>query len=229
MNFDFHPDLAALRTEVRTFIRENLPAGVRERFRRGMPASSTSRRSMSLQLAGRLVARRCATDRARALLAPVISGQRHLALATSEPRSRFEPRIVDTTATAAAGGYAISGEKRIVAWAEAADRIVVTARTAGGRAETRGISLFVIDRDAAGVSEKRYRTVDGHRASDLRLDGVRVPPDALLGEPDTAFDDLETVCDHATPRTTCVASCRSTTIRRRPRSRRSPGSSVREP
>ena len=171
----------------------------------------------SLQLAGRLVARRCATEHARALLAPVISGHRHLALATSEPRSRFEARIVDTTATATTGGYAISGEKRVVAWAEAADRIVVTARTAGGRAETRGISLFVIDRDAAGVSEKRYRTVDGHRASDIRLDGVRVPPDALLGEPDTAFDDLETVCDHASvllaaEAVGCMSALRSRTL-----------------
>lgn len=171
----------------------------------------------SLQLAGRLVARRCATERARDLLAPVISGHRHLALASSEPRSRFEARIVDTTATATAGGYAISGEKRVVAWADAADRIVVTARTAGGRTETRGISLFVIDRDAAGVSEKRYRTVDGHRASDIRLDGVRVPPDALVGEPDTAFDDLETVCDHATvllaaEAVGCMAALRGRTL-----------------
>ena len=82
--------------------------------------------------------------------------RRHLALAASEPRSRFDTRIVDTTATATAGGYAISGEKRVVAWAEAADRIVVTARTAGGRAEARGISLFVIDRDTAGVSEAKH-------------------------------------------------------------------------
>lgn len=151
----------------------------------------------SVQLAARLAARRCDRDRASDLIAPVLAGRGHLALAFAEPRSRFDLCVVDTTATRTPAGFVLSGKKRLVLWAEVADKILVTARTGGARKETAGISLFEVEKTAEGVSERRYRTVDGHRASDMQFDNVQLPPEALLGELDSAYDDLEATCDEA--------------------------------
>jgi alkylation response protein AidB-like acyl-CoA dehydrogenase len=132
----------------------------------------------------------------RELLERLIEGELLLSLAYAESASRYDPSIVDTRGRRDGSDLVIDGAKLAVPYAAAADKLVVSVRTNGERKDANGISLVLIDRDAAGLSRRDYRTVDGQRASDLRFAGVRVPGDATLGEADAGLPLLERVLDH---------------------------------
>src|SRR5439155_1583310 len=83
------------------------------------------------------------------------AGERFLALAWQEPRSRYDPHHVETRAERAGGGWRLRGEKIQVLDGAAADRLVVSARTAGGARDVDGLTLFVIRPDAPGVALER--------------------------------------------------------------------------
>src|SRR5205814_10394714 len=76
--------------------------------------------------------------------------------------------------------------------------LVVSARTGGESADRRGISLFLVERSAPGVTVTEYRGLDNLRVADVRLAGVRVGRDALLGAEGEGFGLLEEVVDYAT-------------------------------
>jgi alkylation response protein AidB-like acyl-CoA dehydrogenase len=78
-----------------------------------------------------------------------------------------------------------------------ASKLLVTARTAGGRRDRDGVSLFLVDKAAKGIGARDYPTVDGRRASEIELDGVVVGPEALLGDEGQALPHLEAVLDEA--------------------------------
>jgi len=135
-----------------------------------------------------------------ALLPQVAEGRLKLAFAYAEPQSRYDLNDVATTARTENGGYRIDGHKGVVFHAASADRIVVSARTAGDSRDPDGISLFLVDAKAEGLEARHYPTQDGGRASELRFDGVRVGAEDRLGEPGTeggALPVIERVIDHA--------------------------------
>src|SRR5207249_2716243 len=98
-------------------------------------------------------------------LPAVAAGERLLALAWQEPGSRYDPHHVETRAERAGGGWRLRGEKIQVLDGAAADRLVVSARTAGGARDVEGITLFVVRSDAPGVALERQVRVDSRRAA----------------------------------------------------------------
>mgnify|MGYP000191592271 CR=1 FL=1 len=133
-----------------------------------------------------------------AYLGAIIEGSKMGALAFAEPQSRFNLADVATTATADGDGYVLSGHKAVVLGGPSADFFVVSARTSGGPRDADGITLFLVDGDAAGLSRRDYPTVDGLRASEVTLDGVKVGADAVLGTVGGGHAVLEQVIDEAT-------------------------------
>jgi alkylation response protein AidB-like acyl-CoA dehydrogenase len=117
----------------------------------------------------------------QAFLAPMIEGRTSLALAYAEAQSRFSESDVATSATRTARGYRLDGSKRWVLNGHAADTIVVSARTSGGPRDKDGVSLFIVDRGAPGLTCAPVQTMDGHHAAMLTLQGVELPSDRLLG------------------------------------------------
>ncbi|MGQ0700209.1 MAG: acyl-CoA dehydrogenase family protein [Panacagrimonas sp.] len=136
------------------------------------------------------------------LLVPLAAGSLQLAVAWSEAGDRQDPAVCATQAKPAKAGYVISGRKQCVLNAPNAQRLLVSARTAGKAGEAAGISLFEIDPAAAGVKLERYPIMGGGTAADVILDGVEVPASALIGKADAGFAALDAALDHAT-----VASC----------------------
>jgi alkylation response protein AidB-like acyl-CoA dehydrogenase len=134
----------------------------------------------------------------RAVLPAVAHGAVRLALATTEASSRYDLARVATRARRDGAGYVIDGEKRVVVGGPQAHRILVTARTAGEEAQPDGLSLFLVDASAPGLARTDYRTLDDLRACDLRFEGARVPPDALIGPEGEALALVEEVVDFAT-------------------------------
>ncbi|MGD9946636.1 MAG: acyl-CoA dehydrogenase family protein [Burkholderiaceae bacterium] len=156
-------------------------------------------------LAGRLLARAGSPAQRQALLPGVIDGSLKLAFAFSERGSRYDLERVATTAQRRGDGWVLDGAKEIVLHAPMADKLVVSARTAGGVADAQGLRLFVVDAGAAGLRLDSYRTVDGLRAADATLTGVVVDGDALLGEAGAALPLIEEAIDFASVLQCCEA------------------------
>jgi len=133
----------------------------------------------------------------QAVLSEVAQGKMLLAAALGEPNSRYELNSVETTAKRDGAGYVLNGHKAVVLHGESADKLVVSARTAGGAREAKGISLFLVDKKSAGVGVLGYRTIDGMRAAEIKLANVKVGADSVLGEVDNALPVLERAADFA--------------------------------
>ena len=128
----------------------------------------------------------------------LIEGRLQLALAHGEPGARYELERVETRATPDGSGWRLDGQKSVVVNAPAADRLIVSARTAGGAADRDGISLFVVPAGTEGLALRDYPMVSGGRAAEVTLEGVAVGADALLGEPGGAADAIELAQARAT-------------------------------
>jgi alkylation response protein AidB-like acyl-CoA dehydrogenase len=132
-----------------------------------------------------------------AILAGVAEGATMLAFAHVEQKARFNLNHVETSAAKDGSGYVLNGAKAVVHNAETADTLVVSARTAGKATDADGVTLFLVDRAAAGVELRSYPTIDGLRASEVALKGVKVGADTVLGEVGAAMPVIETVADRA--------------------------------
>ncbi len=135
-------------------------------------------------------------DHRRELFPALVTGKCHIAFAFTERRSRYDAGAVETTARSEDGGFVLDGTKSVVLDAPTADWIAVSARTSGSFRDRHGVSLFLLDRAAPGLSLRSYGTVDGLRASELVLDAARVGADEVLGEPDHALPLIERIVDY---------------------------------
>ncbi|WP_321916081.1 MULTISPECIES: acyl-CoA dehydrogenase family protein [unclassified Paraburkholderia] len=127
----------------------------------------------------------------RARIASFIDGTQIAALAHDEPGSHYEDARVTTRAEKSGDGWVLQGAKGVVQHAEHANMLLVSARTSGSEFDEAGISLFLVPRDAAGVSVRSYAKIDGGRAAEVTLDNVKVNADALVGAQGSGFATLE--------------------------------------
>ncbi len=148
-------------------------------------------------IGGGLLARAGSQAQKDALLAPMIEGKKQFALAWLERQSRYNLADVSLKAEKSGSGYTLSGHKGVVYNGPSADQIFVLARTAGGAREEKGLTLFVVDAKAKGLSRRDYPTQDALRASELTFDKVAVGADAVLGAVDGAFSVVEDAVDRA--------------------------------
>ena len=93
-------------------------------------------------------------------------------------------------------GWVLDGEKSVVLHGDSADKILVTARTAGGPRDAAGIGLFLIDAGAAGVTRHGYATQDGLRAAEVVV-RQRARRGAVLGDPAGALPAVQRAVDEA--------------------------------
>jgi pimeloyl-CoA dehydrogenase small subunit len=129
------------------------------------------------------------------LLPKVAAGETLLAFAHTERQSRYDLADVSTMATKEDAGYDLEGAKSLVLHGDVADKLIVSARVSGAQRDRNGIGLFLVDATAPGVSLRGYPTVDGLRAAEVTLTGVKVDADAVIGEPGHAFPLIEQVID----------------------------------
>lgn len=136
----------------------------------------------------------------------VAGGGLHMALAYFEQGARYNLNHCTTKAEKKGGDFVLSGAKGVVMNLEAADKVVVSARTSGGDKDEAGITLFLVDKGAKGVSTRCYKTQDMLRAGELTLEGVTVSKDDVLGEVDDGLALLTRVIDRATAVLCCEAA-----------------------
>ena len=127
------------------------------------------------------------------LLPDVVSGSCRLGLAYAEEQSRFDLEDVITRATAQDSGFVITGHKSMVQHGGSADQLVVSTRTSGGQRDENGITLFLVDTKAEGVTVDSFPTVDGQQASEVTFENVFVHADNMLGGLDRGFTLLQDI------------------------------------
>jgi alkylation response protein AidB-like acyl-CoA dehydrogenase len=130
-------------------------------------------------------------------LPKIAGGETVLAFAFAEPQGRFNFADLVTTAKKQGAGYVLNGHKAVVLGAPWADALIVTARTAGGQRDARGVTVFLVDRKAKGVTSRDYPTVDGLRASEITFENVEVPTASVIGMADDGLALIEQVTDMA--------------------------------
>jgi len=128
------------------------------------------------------------------LLPAVAAGELTLALALEETH-HHRPTHIATRAEQDGDGYRLNGEKTFVLDGHSADKLVVVARTSGEEDGIEGITLFLVDRGAPGVTCQRTIMMDSRNAANLTFENVTVPADAMLGELDGGWAVLEPVLD----------------------------------
>lgn len=150
--------------------------------------------------------RRAGGPAAAELIGRIISGAARFAFAWAEPQARYCLHDISVTARKDGAGWVLSGAKAVVIGAPFATHFIVTARTGGSRRDTGGVSVFVVDRNAKGISARDYPTVDGNRASEVSFENVAVGADALLGQAGEALPTVEAVVDEAIA-AICAEAC----------------------
>lgn len=141
--------------------------------------------------------RRGSADQRAAHLAGIIDGSKTFAFAQVERDSRFELGNVSTSAKKSGSGYTLSGEKFVVGHGDTADTLIVTARTAGGQRDAKGVGVFLVPANAKGVDIRGYETQDGSRAADIKLTNVEVGADAVIGDAENGLSIIDQVVDDA--------------------------------
>jgi acyl-CoA dehydrogenase len=135
-------------------------------------------------------------DVKQTLLPKVVAGELLLSLALDE-RVVHQPRNTASTAAAEGDDYVLNGEKTFVLDGHVADKLLFVARTEGQVGDETGLSIFIVDSDAEGVSINRTWMVDSRNAANVSLHNVRVSRDRLLGSAGDALAALDKVLDIA--------------------------------
>ena len=147
-------------------------------------------------VAAHLIARHGNEVQQQAFLPGIAAGTTLMALAVDE-QARHRPRKLALRATRAGNDYILDGNKLFVIDGHVADTLIVAARLAGAPGDMAGISLFLVDRNAPGVSIERTVMVDARNAARIAFSKVRVSAGALIGAAGAGWAILEETLDVA--------------------------------
>ncbi len=131
------------------------------------------------------------------LLDGIMRGVHLFSFAYAEPTGRYNLAALATRASKDGAGWVLKGHKTVVMGAPSATHLIVTARTAGGERDALGVSVFLVEKGAAGVRSRDFTTVDGFPASDICFENVKLGADALVGTTDHGLPLVEKVVDEA--------------------------------
>jgi alkylation response protein AidB-like acyl-CoA dehydrogenase len=132
----------------------------------------------------------------KAWLPRLAAGEAIGTLAVLEESDRLDPAGVAARARKTGNTYRLSGQKLFVTDAHVADVLVAAFRTAGRGEE--GVSLFLVPRDAPGVTVKPLPSIDlTRRPMEVRFEDVELPPGAVLGTENKGWKTLTRLLDAA--------------------------------
>jgi acyl-CoA dehydrogenase len=124
-------------------------------------------------------------EQKREWLPRVASGEAIAAFAMTEPECGSDAANMSTSAMREGNEWVLVGEKTLISNGGIADFYVTFARTGEGEG-ARGLSAFIVPADAVNVVE-RIEVITPHPLGRLKYDNVRIPADAIIGEPGEGF------------------------------------------
>ena len=150
-----------------------------------------------VELIGTLLSAHGNEAQREAYLADVLAARKRVAYCITEAEAGTDVSGIKTTARRDGDGFRLSGSKIWIHNAPVADLGFVLART-DPEAGHRGMSIFIVDLHASGVSRGKKEHKMGQRASPvgaLHFDEVRLPAEALLGPLNRGFHIMMSVLD----------------------------------
>ncbi|WP_448638200.1 acyl-CoA dehydrogenase family protein [Geodermatophilus sp. URMC 63] len=147
-------------------------------------------------IAGQVIARFGSEEQKKTYLPRLAAGELIGSFALTEAEAGSDPAGLRTAARRDGDGWVINGAKRYITNAPLADLFVVFARTDPEQQGGRGISSFVVDAHAPGVSlgaKDKKMGQSGAWTSEVFFDDVHVPADALVGEEGRGYAKALTV------------------------------------
>ena len=130
-------------------------------------------------------------------LKPVVTGQKRLCFALTEPGAGSDASGMTTTAVRDGDHYILNGRKCFITAAPISDYAVVYAKTDASKG-ARGISAFIVDMKTPGVScgkPEHKMGIIGCATSDIVLEDVRVPAENMLGKEGQGFTNAMKTLD----------------------------------
>lgn len=127
-----------------------------------------------------------ADDLVSRFAAPVARGEAVAAFALTEPEHGSDAAALELRADRDGREFRLSGVKTFISNAPQADVYTLFARTTPG-AGARGVTAFVVEGDAPGLTGSTLRLLVPHPIGRLELDGVRVPAEHVVGQVDDGF------------------------------------------
>ena len=124
-------------------------------------------------------------EQKRQWLPRVASGDAIAAFAMTEPECGSDAANIQTSAMLDGNGWVLVGEKTLISNGGIADFYVTFARTGEGEG-SRGLSAFIVPAESVAVAE-RIEVIAPHPLARLTYENVRIPADAILGEPGEGF------------------------------------------
>jgi acyl-CoA dehydrogenase len=135
------------------------------------------------------------TPEQRQWLEKTRAGKTIAAFALTEPEAGSDVAAPKATATAAQGGYVLSGEKTYISNGGIAGIYTVFART-GEAPGARGLSAFLVPADAKGFEiVERIDVMAPHPLALIRFNEVHLPKEAMIGKPGEGFKIAMSVLD----------------------------------
>jgi alkylation response protein AidB-like acyl-CoA dehydrogenase len=129
-------------------------------------------------------------------LPAIAGGQQIWVFALTEPSATWDPEGIEVTATKDGGDYVLNGTKLFIRDSHVADRLIVVARTGGSGSD--GISMFIVDADAPGVTHSLVTTIASDKQTAIKFDNVRVPASNMLGVEGKAWGAVQQIVEQAT-------------------------------
>jgi len=132
-------------------------------------------------------------EQKRRMLPPIIAGEERTCFAVTEPNTGLNTLKMKTRAVRDGDHYVVRGEKTWISSAQAAQKILLLARTQEPHEVSKpmlGLSLFYTDLDRSrveirGIDKMSRKAID---ANQLFIDGLRVPAGDLIGEEGRGFE-----------------------------------------
>lgn len=128
------------------------------------------------------------------LLPAIAAGNLTLALALEESH-HHRPTQIATRADQQGEKFVVNGSKCFVLDGHSADKLIVVARTSGAQDDASGLTLFLLDRDAPGVTCTRTSLMDSRNSANISFENVSVSADNVLGDIGDGWTVLEPVLD----------------------------------
>ncbi|MEM8499767.1 MAG: acyl-CoA dehydrogenase family protein [Pseudomonadota bacterium] len=129
-------------------------------------------------------------------LPAIAAGELTVAVAIEEG-SHHAPLYTMLPVTESENGFILNGRKAFVIDGQSADLLIILGRSSGDLGDTDGLTLLLLDQDAAGMQRENDRMVDSRDYADLVFADTQVSADALLGSVGAAFDPLVLSLDRA--------------------------------
>ena len=150
-------------------------------------------------LSAKIILETGSEDQKQKLLPPIAAGEMIMTPALTEPDYNWEPKSLSTIAESKGDGFVINGLKLFIHDAKAASHFIVAAKTANGEGLSNFLSLFIVDRNAEGVSIRRLPGFLSGMTYEVTFDSVDVFSNALLGNRNDAWRCLQTAMFKAAP------------------------------